>query len=195
MSNSIPPEVLAVLNEFNEGLKQLKNATKEFMSVPFEEMQTVSCSPLKLESLWLTSLNIVFTFQHPPLAQAEVNSATMYAVNGLTAIDMELQGKNPHEDNDLELEIRRQKRLAERISVARDTTLRPKLNQFAVSAFIRNALFDVNDTSRVDQEWSQVNEDGSVVDGERIHNEDINATIEQDSLVSMDCSEDNRIEK
>ena len=41
MSNSIPPEVLAVLNEFNEGLKQLKNATKEFTSIPFEEMQAV----------------------------------------------------------------------------------------------------------------------------------------------------------
>ena len=41
MSNSIPPEVLAVLNEFNEGLKQLKNAAKEFTSIPFEEMQAV----------------------------------------------------------------------------------------------------------------------------------------------------------
>ncbi|KAE9548520.1 hypothetical protein FO519_008263 [Halicephalobus sp. NKZ332] len=120
MSNSIPPEVLAVLNEFNEGLKQLKNAVKEFTSVPFEELQT-----------------------HPPLAQAEMNSAAMYAVNGLTAINMELQGKSPEEDNDLELEIKRQKRLAERINVARDMSLKPKLNQFAAAAFIRNALFDV----------------------------------------------------
>ena len=114
----------------------------------------------------------------------------MYAVNGLTAVNMELQGKNPNEDNDLELEVKRQKRLAERISVARDTVLRPKLNQFAVSAFIRNALFDVNDTSRVDQDWGQINEGGDGVDGEsRVHVEETVA------VERMECSEDNRIEE
>lgn len=67
----------------------------------------------------------------------------MYAANTLAAINLQLKGKSPEDDDELQTEIKRCERLKTKVEFARDINLRPHINKFAASAFVRNALFDV----------------------------------------------------
>uniref|UniRef100_A0AC34Q720 Nuclear nucleic acid-binding protein C1D n=1 Tax=Panagrolaimus sp. JU765 TaxID=591449 RepID=A0AC34Q720_9BILA len=123
MGSQIPVEVMTVLSEFRDSLKNFNAAVKEFSNVPFEEMQS-----------------------HPLISQAEVNYATMHATNTLAAINLHLKGKNPEDDDELQAEMKRCDRLKLKVEFARDLVLRPQINKFAANAFVRNALFDVTGT-------------------------------------------------
>jgi hypothetical protein len=119
---SLPPETIATLTNINNSLKKLTKAVKDFTNISYDEH-----------------------LQRPAIEQAEIYMSAMYATVTLAAINEKLQGNDPGINDDLQIEIKRVKKLDERLKEQRDRNLRPRLNQFAAKSFVRNAMFDVNE--------------------------------------------------
>lgn len=91
----------------------------------------------------------------------------MYCGNALAATKLKLRGLVPEDNDELNVEFKREDRLRQRYDFARSMGMRPTLNTFAASRFVKNALFDPTQQ----KDWGNVEE----------KSKDINVDVEMES--------------
>uniref|UniRef100_A0A914YNE5 Nuclear nucleic acid-binding protein C1D n=1 Tax=Panagrolaimus superbus TaxID=310955 RepID=A0A914YNE5_9BILA len=149
---NLPPETLATLSNINNSLKKLQKAVNDFTNISYDEH-----------------------LQRPAIEQAEIHMSAMYATVALAAINEKLQGNDPGNNDELQVEIKRVQKLEARLKEQRDKNLRPRLNPYAAKAFVRNAMFDVNEPSKKNNENEnmEVKEEAEDNDSEEEQQEEV----------------------
>ncbi|KAI1728661.1 nuclear nucleic acid-binding protein C1D [Ditylenchus destructor] len=147
--DGIPEDVIAKLRNYNTALTKFEDILEEFLCVPYTEQN-----------------------QRPPLEKARTDLASLFTLNSLYWSYLACDGKNPKNDEELEVERRRVKEYFTKLKQFDEQILRPKVNQRASKAFVRNALFDVNvdssssalnaSTTFDNDDWDDVRTTGNV---------------------------------
>uniref|UniRef100_A0A915DXX9 DZF domain-containing protein n=1 Tax=Ditylenchus dipsaci TaxID=166011 RepID=A0A915DXX9_9BILA len=132
--DEIPEEVIAKLRKFTDNLTNFEDELDKFLSVSIAEQS-----------------------QLPPLEKARNDLTSLFALNSLYWTYLSCEGKNPKEDSELAAELKRAKEYMNKLKQYDDNALRPKVNQRASKAFVRNALFDFGAES--DQQQGEENDD------------------------------------
>ncbi|CAJ0576988.1 unnamed protein product, partial [Mesorhabditis spiculigera] len=83
----------------------------------------------------------------------KMDNAALFTVNALTTAIVATTGRNPKDNEELQNEMQRVKSLMVRTKEQEDRrNLAPEINQRASKAFVRNALFDVDESTQRIQE-------------------------------------------
>ncbi|CAK5059443.1 unnamed protein product [Meloidogyne enterolobii] len=126
----IPEDVIKKLSDFDKALTSFEDALDNHLNLQQNE-------------------------QTSNLDKAKFELATLFAVNSLYWTYLHCKGKDPSQNSELAVELKRTKEYIAKLKQYEDLNKRPKYDGKTVGRFVKHALFNLNGDSQRSDQFSQ----------------------------------------
>nr|CAD2189341.1 unnamed protein product [Meloidogyne enterolobii] len=126
----IPEDVIKKLSDFDKALTSFEDALDNHLNLQQNE-------------------------QTSNLDKAKFELATLFAVNSLYWTYLHCKGKDPSQNSELAVELKRTKEYIAKLKQYEDLNKRPKYDGKTVGRFVKHALFNLNGDSQISDDFCQ----------------------------------------
>nr|CAD2169006.1 unnamed protein product [Meloidogyne enterolobii] len=121
----IPEDVIKKLSDFDKALTSFEDALDNHLNLQSQQNEQTS-----------------------NLDKAKFELATLFAVNSLYWTYLHCKGKDPSQNSELAVELKRTKEYIAKLKQYEDLNKRPKYDGKTVGRFVKHALFNLNEDSQ-----------------------------------------------